>query len=74
MLDGLHLLGTVLDIGTYSAAILKESEDPSTKCLKILSEWLKRTPDPTWIAFCNKLKMHKQFNHLRSNIMHDKNL
>ena len=54
-------LGTVLDVENYAKAVLNEAGDPTTKCLKILSEWISQTPNPTMKLFCERLKGSKQF-------------
>lgn len=61
-------LGTVLDVENYAKAVLNEVGDPSTKCLKILSQWTSQTPNPTMKLFCEKLKGAKQFINLASTI------
>ena len=68
MIADLLLLGTVLGIGDYTSAIMKEPGDPQSRCINILSHWLKVTPHPTWTLFCDKLKRAKEFTNLRSKI------
>ena len=72
LLPHLTLLGAVLDIGEYTSAVMQDAGSPQEKCIKILSHWLKRTPNPTWRGFCQKLVKVNSFNRLRYRISTDR--
>ena len=68
MIADLPLLGTVLGVGDYTSAIMKEPGDPQSRCINILRHWLKVTAHPTWTMFCDNLGKVQEFNSLRSTI------
>ena len=68
MIAHLPLLGAALGVGDYTSAIMKEPGDPQSRCIDILSHWIKVTPHPTWTMFCDRLEKAEVFNNLRSTI------
>lgn len=72
MLPHLVVLGAVLGLENFTAAVVNDPGRHDTKCLKILNEWLRVNPGSTWTLFCEKLKGAEVFSNLRSTIQRDK--
>ena len=63
------VLGGVLEMENYAKGVVNASGSLKNKCCDILTEWLQRTPNPTWRLFCEKLKKAPEFNRVRRDII-----
>ena len=68
MTSHLTLLGTVLGIENYTAAVMGGAGSPQEKCINMLLHWIDTTSEPTWQLFCDRLKRNAQFNGLSGQI------
>jgi hypothetical protein len=68
-LPHLIVLGGVLKIEKYTKGVVNASGGVKDKCCDILTEWLQRTPNPTWRLLCEKLEKAKEFNGVRRDII-----